>query len=183
MALKDKLKDKVNSLQSSVAIEFKPRLQPDIVSILNQQICNELQSSQIYRGMACWLDNAGWTNASEYFMKSADEELKHMNKIYEYLFDKNCKAICPNCSQVAQEFSDIRDILVKSLEHEMVITCNWEDIASLSCEKKDKTTIFLSDWFLSEQTEEEIKWRNILYLIDLDAPKWKIEEYFKELNK
>lgn len=184
MALKDKLKGNVNSLQSdNSALEFKQRLQPDIIAILNLQIANELQSSQIYRGMSCWLDNMGFTNAAEYFVKSADEELVHMRKIYKYLFEKNCKAVTPTCTLVQQNFTDMKEILTKSLEHEIVVTGNWEDIANLACEKKDKTTMFISDWFLNEQLEEESKWRDLLYLIDFDMPKWRLEEIFKELNE
>ena len=181
MELKDKLKNKVNSLQPSVAIEFKQRLCPEIISILNLQIANELQSSQIYRGMACWFDNAGWSNASKYYMKSSDEELNHMRKIYSYLFDKNCKAVVPATTIPQQEFVDLRDILIKSLEHEIVITGNWENIAKLACENNDKTTMFFSQWFVNEQIEEESKIRELLYLLDLDSPKWKMEEEFKSL--
>ena len=77
MELKSKLKNKPMP-ESNSKLEFKPRLQPNIISILNLQIANELQSSQIYRGMACYLDNCGWTNASKYFMKSSEEEFKEL---------------------------------------------------------------------------------------------------------
>ena len=180
MELKNKLKNKVIS-ESNSKLEFKQRLQPNIISILNSQIANELQSSQIYRGMACYLDNIGWSNASKYFMKSADEELEHMRKVYNYLFDKNCKAVVPCCKDVQQEFADIRDVLTKSLEHEIVVTSNWENIAKLACDSNDKTTMFFSQWFINEQVEEESKIRELLYLLNLDAPKWKMEEEFKEL--
>jgi hypothetical protein len=36
-------------------IEDKGRLSDKITGILNKQIKNELLSSQIYRGMSCWL--------------------------------------------------------------------------------------------------------------------------------
>lgn len=182
MALKDSLKNKVNTLQNNTQIEFRKRLSDDIISILNQQIANELQSSQIYRGMACWLDNAGWNNAPKYFMKSADEELTHMKKIYEYLFEKNCKAICPNCAIVQQEFTDIREILVKSLEHEILITSNWEAIAKLADDTNDKTTLFFAQWFLDEQKSEEEKFRRLLYHLDNDMPKWYLDDNFERLT-
>ena len=40
-------------------VEKEGRLSEKITNILNEQIKNELQSSQIYRGMSCWLDNEG----------------------------------------------------------------------------------------------------------------------------
>ena len=56
-------------------IEDKGRLSDKITGILNKQIKNELLSSQIYRGMSCWLDDKGWIDASKYFFKSAQEEI------------------------------------------------------------------------------------------------------------
>ena len=177
------LKNKLNSkIQLESKIEFKSRLKPEVSSVLNSQIANELHSSQIYRGMACYLDNCGWTNASEYFMKSADEELGHMNKIYDYLFDKNCKAVVPICQSVQQEFKDIRDVLTKALEHEIVVTNNWENIAKVACDNNDKTTMFFTEWFINEQISEEKKFRNLLYAIDKDMPKWYLDDNFEKIS-
>ena len=76
------------------------RLSPTVLSILNEQIKNELHSSQIYRGMSCWLDDAKWPAGTKLFFKYADEELVHMSKIYQYVFDRNCKAVVPTCESV-----------------------------------------------------------------------------------
>ena len=182
MELKSKLKNKPIQ-ESNSKLEFKPRLQPTIVSILNLQIANELQSSQVYRSMACYLDNCGWTNAASYFFIASDEELIHMNKIYDYLFSKNCKAITPEITKVNQEFKNIRDVITKALEHEILVTEQWENIANISCESKDRTTMFFSQWFLNEQITEESKFRNLLYMIDKGTPDWYLDKKFKSIGK
>jgi ferritin len=164
------------------AIENDERLSNKIVSILNEQIHNELQSSQIYRGMSCWLDN-NFIEASKYFFKSAQEELTHMDKIYNYLFDKNCVAKVPTCDKVEQEFKNIREVIEKSLEHEILVTKNFDDIANLAKEEGDNTTYVFSQWFINEQVEEEERMRNILFKMNLDMPDWKIDEMFGDLNK
>ena len=106
-----------------------------------------------------------------------------MNKIYDYLFSKNCKAITPEITKVNQEFKNIRDVITKALEHEILVTEQWENIANISCESKDRTTMFFSQWFLNEQITEESKFRNLLYMIDKGTPDWYLDKKFKSIGK
>lgn len=163
-------------------LENKPRLSEAILSLLNTQIKNELQSSQIYKGVSCWLDDNGWIGASKYYFKSAAEELTHMDKIYQYLFDRNCKAVVPTCDEVKQDFKDIREIVEFSLEHEMEVSKQWEEISKKAKEENDSTTHEMAEWFLKEQVEEEEKFRNILFKMNLDMPKWKVDELFEQIK-
>lgn len=163
------------------SIEQKPRLSKGITGILNKQIENELYSSQIYRSFSAWLDDEGWIGGSELFFKYADEELGHMSKVYKYLYEKNARALVPNVKNVPQEFKDIRDLVEKALEHEMKVTKNWNDIANKAKAEDDNDTYSFALGFVNEQREEEEKMRNILFSMDLDMPKWKIDEMFKNL--
>lgn len=163
------------------SVEQKPRLSKSITSILNKQIENELYSSQIYRSFSAWSDDKGWIGASQLFFKYADEELAHMAKIYKYLYEKNSRALVPNVKNVPQEFNDIRDLVEKALEHEMKVTKNWNDIANKAKAEDDNDTYSFALGYVNEQREEEEKIRNILFSMDLDMPKWKIDEMFKNL--
>lgn len=169
---------KSHELNESFQPELEARLDTQVISVLNEQIVNELASSQIYRAMSCWLDDQGWVNAPVYFFNAADEELNHMRKIYRYLFSKNCLAEVREVSAPIAKFNDIRDLLNKSLEHEMQVTKNWEDIAELSKQKGDNTTYEFAQWFIKEQIEEEEKFRDFLDKLNLDLPKWKLDECF-----
>lgn len=160
-------------------IENKERLSENIAEILNKQIKNELMSSQIYRAMSCWLDSNGWNDAAPYFFKSAQEELVHMEKIYQYLFDRNVLAKVPVSEEVKQEFKDIRELVENALQHEIDVTKNWESISKAALEDDDSTTFEFAQWFLKEQVEEENKFRDILDKMNLDMPKWRIDELFK----
>lgn len=169
--------------KSNSGIQNEGRLSDEIASILNAQVKNELMSYQIYMGMTCWLDDKGWIGASKYYFPTAQEELNHMNKIYQYLFGRNVKAVVPVTEEVEQEFSGIRQIVEKSLEHEIQVTKNWEEISQKAKDSGDNTTYEFAQWFLNEQIEEEEKFRNILFKLDLEMPDWKIDELFEELTK
>jgi len=162
-------------------IEDKSRLSEKIVKLLNEQIKNELESSQIYKAMSCWLDEEGWIGASKYYFKSGNEELIHMDKIYEYLFDKNCRALTPGCTEVKNDYKDIKTIVEESLNHEMEVTKMWNNIADTALAEKDNDTYALAQWFLKEQIEEEAKFRDILFKFRLEMPKYEQDELFENL--
>lgn len=159
------------------------RLSETILLILNDQIKNELDSSQIYRGMSCWLDDQKWPEGTKLFFQYADEELIHMSKIYQYVFDRNCKAVVPAGNADNAEYDDIRGIVEASLAHEIEVTDMWEAISSLAKEENDNTTYEFAQWFLKEQVEEEDKFRTILEKMDLDMPSYEIDKLFKEYIK
>lgn len=161
-------------------VEQIPRLSQSILDVLNAQIKNELVSSQIYRGMSCYLDDKGWPGASKYFFKIGGEELAHMDKVYNFIFDRNAKAVVPAIEAVKQEFEDIRNVIEESLVHEIQVTKQWESISQLAKTEGDNTTYQFAQWFLNEQIEEENKFREILFKLDLDMPNWKVDELFEE---
>lgn len=63
----------------------------------------------------------------------------------------------------------------------MTVTEQWNNISKLAKNANDNTTYEFAQWFLKEQVEEEEKFRNILFKLDLDMPKWKTDELFEGL--
>lgn len=175
------MKRYVKLFEGFSGIEDKSRLSQNISSMLNDQIQKELESSQIYRAMSCYLDDKGWIGGQKLFFKYADEELEHMRKIYNYMFEKNAKAITPACEAVQGDFKDVREIVENTLNHEMEVTQNWNDIAEAAKKEGDNDTYSLAQWFINEQREEEIKARDLLFKMNLDMPDWKIDELFESL--
>ncbi len=175
------LKEQINTVKVPQAVERIPRIKSPVLSVLNEQIKNELYSSQLYRSMASCLDDKGWNNAAKLFFKYADEELTHMRKFYQYIYDRNCKAIVPACEQPPLEFPTINDILNKSLEHEILVSTQCENIARIACENNDKTTVTFMQWFENEQIEEENKFRDLIDLVNLGIPYYELEERFEEM--
>lgn len=162
-------------------LELVPQLKPEIINILNKQIFNEFQSAQIYFGMSACTDNRGLSNFGKLFLKYGHEEMTHMKKIHEYLMDKNCKPIIPGLPEVKQEYIDLRDVLTSALEHEIVVTSNWNNIAETALKAQDHTTYSFAKWFIDEQVEEENKFRDLLDLLDNGTPIWYLEaEVVKE---
>lgn len=160
-------------------IEQEARLHDNIVSLLNIQAAFELESSQVYRAIACWCNKEGRPAATTYYMNAADEELKHYVKVYEYLFDKNSDGVVAQIPQVKNSYTNITDVLEASLKHEMEVSTRWTCIADAALELKDHDTYALAQWFLKEQIEEENKFRNLLEKVRMDMPDYEIEKLFQ----
>lgn len=175
------MKNRILSFSLFENIEEEKRLSEGLTAVLNEQIKQELLSSQIYRGMSCFLDSNGWIDASKYYFRSAQEELVHMDKIYNYLFDRNVLAVVPSCGEVKQEFEDIRQVVEESLKHEIDVTKKWEAISNQAKDEGDNTTYEFAQWFLKEQVEEENKFRDILDKMNLEMPKYEIDDLFGDL--
>lgn len=169
----------IKKFEAFSGIEDKARLSDKIVKLLNKQIQNELESSQIYKAMACWLDEEGWPDATKYFFKAGQEELTHMDKIYDYLFLKNCRAVVPTSPEVKGEYKDIQEVVESSLDHEMKVSEQWAEISNEALAEKDNDTYHFAEWFVKEQQEEEEKFRDFLFKMRLDMPKYEIEKLFK----
>lgn len=179
MGLKDALSESNIGMRTK-KIESVPQLCKECQTILNTQIKNEFNSAQIYFGMSAWFDNQGWNNAGKLFLKYGHEEMEHMKKVTEFMYDRNCKVDITSLPDVDTNFSDTRDVVTKALAHEISITKNWRDIAACGIKCNEHDVVEFSNWFLREQNEEENKQRDILDLINLGIPNWKLEEEFKE---
>lgn len=180
MDIKDKLNSTLQGFNTPVKLEDKPRLSEKVLTILNVQIQKELESANLYKSMSAFLNNKGYVNASKLFTEYGKEEMSHMDKIIDYLYDRNCKVDIPGCVKPISTFNDIKDICYKALEHEMLVTSQWESIAKAAKDENDSTTFHFAEWFLKEQIEEEDKFRDIIYLLNLGLPMWKLELMFKD---
>jgi ferritin len=158
-----------------VAIEKQPQIIGEVLSLLNQQIINELYSSQLYYSISALADDKGYTNMSELFQKYAKEELTHMDKIYSYVFDRNSRAITGQPNVTPIEYKSIRDVYEFTLNHEIGVTKNWNNISIAAEKSGDHNTHFFSQWFINEQVEEEVKARDILFLLNTGTPEWYLE--------
>lgn len=169
------------SQTSHSGIENAERLSKQVQEVLNTQIKNELISSQIYKAMSACLDSRGYVNAAKVFFKYGQEELSHMDKICDYMFERNCKPAIPDCPLQRLTYNNIREIIETALKHEIGVTANWENIANVAMANKDNTTHEFSMWFLKEQIEEENKFRDLLFRMNLGLPDWELEHIFQDM--
>jgi ferritin len=151
------------------------RLTPKMETVLNEWLRLEFNSSQLYQSMAVWSDNRGYVGLKKMYLKDAGEEMIHYNKVLNYIMDRNCNPIIPESPKMSNEYSSFKEVIEKSLEHEMKISEAILAVNSNAENEKDKTTYFFTQWFINEQIEEEEKFRDILDELAIGTPEWFID--------
>lgn len=138
-----------------------------IEKAINEQIHKEEHSSRLYLQMASWCEANGYPGAASFLYAQADEERMHMLKFVHYLNDRNGRAMMQALEAPPSEYSSLKNMFEKVLEHEEYITASINDIYGLTLTEKDYTTGNFLQWFITEQIEEESSMRSILDKIKL----------------
>ncbi len=162
-------------------LKLKSSLSEEIENILNAQIKVEAHSSALYLAMSAWCDDQGLDNASKFFAKQSNEEREHMLKIFNYISSRGGKPISPEVTNIPQDFESFRGVYEQTLEQEMFVTEQFNNIAAKCQQVKDYVTFNFLGWFLEEQVEEEYVARRILELFDVigeeGTGRWEIDRH------
>lgn len=176
----DPLEKAIQQSVNTVSLDKKPRLSPAIADLLNKQIMREMYSCNLYKQLSAWLDDNSWTNGAKLFLKYGNEETTHADKIISYMYDMNNKVDISAIERPVVQAKSIREVLTASLQHEIEVTGNWREIAIASMKEGDMTTFGIAQWFISEQIEEEAKFRDFLFKLNLNMPNYELDEEFAE---
>ena len=129
----------------------------------NIQIKEELESAYIYLGMAVWFEERTLDNLANWFKLQADEEFAHAMKFKAHILERGGSVHYQALAEQKQDWTNIMEILEAAYAHEKYITDKIIGLQKLANELKEYSSIFLIQWFLEEQVEEE---DNITSLID-----------------
>lgn len=142
-------------------------IQPEVMDLLNNQIGMEMKASASYLAMASWCDQRELLNSKEFFYKQAEEEREHAMKIFTFINDNGGAAVSPEIHNINNDFESLREIYEKSLEQEISVTESIFKIFKSARKQDDFVTEIFLQWFITEQAEEEDKFRSIIDVFDL----------------
>lgn len=142
------------------------RQESRFVSLLQQQIKNELNSSQQYIAVATWFDNEDLPRLAKHFYRQSLEERNHAMMIVQYLMDSNITPIIPGVDEVRNRFGDARELVALALEQEREVTQEIETLARSAREEDDYIGEQFMQWFLKEQVEEVAQMSTLLNIVD-----------------
>lgn len=138
-----------------------------VINLLNYRIEQEENSNRLYLAMSIWLGYRGFVGAAKLWKSYAEEETVHAGWAYCYLSDLDIQPKVPALEAQPTEFNGFIDIIQKSLDHELEITTQCNDLAAAAKEEKDFMTIHFAQKYLDEQREEIA--RNQFWLDRLEA--------------
>ncbi len=149
------------------AVRKQMTINPVVMDLLNNQIALEMEASASYLAMASWCDQRELLNSKEFFYKQAEEEREHAMKIFTFVNDNGGAALSPQIQNVNNDFESLRSIYEASLDQEINVTQSIFNIFKSARKEDDFVTEIFLQWFITEQAEEEDKFRSIIDIFDL----------------
>ncbi len=126
-----------------------------LVKLMNEQIQKEFYSAYIYLSMAAYFEERGLGGFSHWMKKQAREEVSHGMKFFDFLNERGQPVILDAVGKPPAEFSSIKDVFEKTLEHEQEVTASINNIYAAALKNDDPASQVFLHWFIEEQVEEE----------------------------
>ncbi|MGY5354515.1 ferritin [Wenyingzhuangia sp. IMCC45467] len=142
-------------------------IHPEVMDLLNNQIAMEMHASASYLAMASWCDQRELLNSKALFYEQAEEEREHAMKIFKFINDNGGAAISPSVDLVNNDFDSLLAIFEKSLEQEIAVSESIKKIFKKARNVDDFVSEAMLQWFITEQAEEEDKFRSIIDIFEL----------------
>lgn len=130
-------------------------LNKQVAGLLNEQIIKELWSAYLYLDMSNYYAAEGLAGFENWFYVQAQEERDHAMLIRRYLLDNDQKVVLNIVDAPDGAYADYKAPLLRTLEHEQIVTASINNIYAVAYTDKDFRTMQFLDWFVKEQGEEE----------------------------
>jgi len=129
-------------------------LNSKVVDALNYRIQQEDYSSRLYEQLSLWLNDNGYLNTSKLYKKYASEESNHSDWAKSFLLDYGVTPTLLKLESPEMEISGLKDVFEVTLEHELKITRQCEDLANQALQERNHVLYALSLKYCAEQQEE-----------------------------
>lgn len=126
-----------------------------IINKLNDQINLEFYSSNVYLQMSAWCSKHGYEGAAAFLLRHADEELEHMQKLFNYVSETSGMPLLGKIDAPKHDYSSLREVFEITLEHEKLVTSKINELVEVTFESKDYSAFNFLQWYVAEQHEEE----------------------------
>ncbi|MBO54952.1 MAG: ferritin [Dehalococcoidia bacterium] len=122
---------------------------------LNEHTNQELYSSYLYLSMSSYCESINLPGFAHWLRIQSQEEYAHGMKIFDFINDRDGRAILHPIGQPTIEFESIQDVMQKTLEHERHVSSLINKLYEVAVTENDVATQIHLQWFITEQIEEE----------------------------
>nr|QAB33509.1 HA RBD-ferritin nanoparticle [synthetic construct] len=155
------------SRDASGESQVRQQFSKDIEKLLNEQVNKEMQSSNLYMSMSSWCYTHSLDGAGLFLFDHAAEEYEHAKKLIIFLNENNVPVQLTSISAPEHKFEGLTQIFQKAYEHEQHISESINNIVDHAIKSKDHATFNFLQWYVAEQHEEEVLFKDILDKIEL----------------
>lgn len=129
---------------------------------LNKQINKEFYSAYLYFSISVYFYETNMDGFGKMVKEQAKEELNHAKKIYNFLIARDEKITLFPIEAPENNWINPTDAIKSALLHEKQMTEYIKNLYIRAHEIKDYAAEIFLQWFITEQIEEEEKFRKIL---------------------
>ncbi len=129
---------------------------------LNRHLNSELYSSYLYLSMSAYASFKGLKGAANWFYVQVQEELIHVQKMYDYIDSHGAQVVLDAIEKPPTEFGSLLDLFEATLAHEQKVTRLVNDKMTQAVKEADHATETFLQWFVTEQTEEEKSAKDVI---------------------
>ena len=137
-----------------------------VEDFLCRQIDHEFGNESLYLAMSIWCTNNGYYETAKFFNAQSTEERSHGISFINFMAKRGMTVHTPKYEVVATDFSNIKDVMEKSLVREIETTKMISEIHQEAMKTSDVTMV-IADEFLKEQMEEEQLFISLNNLVDM----------------
>lgn len=158
------------------------KLSQTIIDQLNYRIQEEQYSSRIYEQMSMFFQDKGLLNLAKVYDKYSHEELEHANWAKKFLlsFDIEPKLMPLAPPYDSFDFKTIKEVLDLTLDHEMEISRQCNELATLALKESNHLLYSLALNYCKEQIEEIEKAYDFLNIFELNDNQLIFDNYIGE---
>lgn len=145
-------------------------LKSKVLDLLNKQVNIELGNAALYRQLSAIANKLGFLNTETKLKEQYEDELKHFNKVLEYILDRNCDPIISQIVTPTREAKSLKNIFEIALQREQETTAELKIIRQTAINSDDQLTEVFMNEMLAEQIEEEKTIYDILAMLTAAGP-------------
>lgn len=138
---------------------------PKLIEAINRQIGNEFKASMQYLAIATYFEKETLPELSKFFYMQADEERMHAMKFIKFVLDCGGELKIPEIPAPSHAFQFAEDAIKLSLESELTVTSQINDLVRLATEDNNYITLQFLQWFVQEQLEEVSSMEDLLKIV------------------
>ncbi|WP_120944182.1 MULTISPECIES: ferritin [Helicobacter] len=142
-------------------------LPSESVKLLNSQVMDEFFSANLYMSMSSWCYTHSFDGAGLFLFEHASDEYAHATKIITYLNENEVGVQLKEVKAPEHAFKNLVEVFEKAYKHEQHITHSINTLVDHMLAHKDYATFNFLQWYVAEQHEEEVLFKNILDKIKL----------------
>ena len=98
----------------------------------------------------------------KWLLRHADEELEHMQKLFDYVCEAGATPLLGKIEAPRKEYESLKELFDVVLEHEKHVTAKINELVEVTFAAKDYSTFNFLQWYVAEQHEEEKLFSEIL---------------------